>query len=58
MTGRIGVLILMATLSLTASWMLGYREGQQTGAFHLLREMNETYPPALQALCAPHSGFQ
>ncbi len=39
MTGRIGVLIILATLSLTASWMLGYREGQQTGAFSLLHQM-------------------
>ena len=39
MIGRIGVLILMAMLSLAASWMLGYREGQKTGAFRLLHEM-------------------
>jgi hypothetical protein len=43
MTARIGILILFATLSLMASWMLGYREGQQTGAFQLLRQMNRTY---------------
>jgi hypothetical protein len=39
MTARIGVLILIATLSLTGSWLLGYHEGQKTGAFRLLHEM-------------------
>jgi hypothetical protein len=41
MTGRALVLILIATLSLAASWLLGYREGQVTGAFRLLHEMGE-----------------
>ncbi|MBI3678525.1 MAG: hypothetical protein HY243_18100 [Proteobacteria bacterium] len=38
MTARTGILILLAIVCLTTSWMLGYREGQQEGAFRLLRE--------------------
>ena len=43
MMGRVGVLILLWALSLTAGWMLGYREGQQTGAFRLVHEMDVSY---------------
>ena len=37
---RVAVLILLAAVGLTASWMLGYREGQQTGAFRLAHDMD------------------
>lgn len=48
MKGRTGVLILLVTLSLTASWLFGYHEGQQTGAFRMLREMGAD-PAAVSA---------
>jgi hypothetical protein len=43
MTARTGVLILLVALTLTASWMLGYREGEQTGGFRLVHEMDGQY---------------
>jgi len=39
MKGRASVLILLAVLGCVTSWMLGYREGQLTGAFSLLHQM-------------------
>jgi len=41
MTARVGVLILIAVLSLATSWLWGYHEGQQTGAFSLLQQIKE-----------------
>jgi hypothetical protein len=38
MYARAGILILLAVVCLTTSWMFGYREGQQEGAFRLLRQ--------------------
>ncbi|HEY2034012.1 MAG TPA: hypothetical protein VGH02_10045 [Rhizomicrobium sp.] len=43
MNGRIGALILVALLGCAASWMLGYREGKQTGAYQLVHEMGTSY---------------
>jgi hypothetical protein len=40
---RAAVLILLAAICCVGSWLLGYREGQQTGAFHLLRQMGRSY---------------
>lgn len=37
--GRTGILILLGTLSLMTSWLWGYHEGQQTGAFSLLHQI-------------------
>ena len=39
---RAVVLTFLAALCCVASWMFGYREGQQVGAFHLMHEMNVT----------------
>jgi len=41
MTARAGVMILIAVLSLATSWLWGYHEGQQTGAFSLLHQIEE-----------------
>lgn len=43
MMWRALVLALLAAACLTAGWLLGYRDGRQTGAFHLLREMDESF---------------
>jgi hypothetical protein len=43
MVGRAVALGLIAVLCLTASWMLGYRQGQQTGAFQLRDEEEVAY---------------
>jgi hypothetical protein len=43
MDGRISVLILIAALVCVASWLLGYQQGQRTGAFELVREMDVSY---------------
>jgi hypothetical protein len=43
MIGRAGALILTAAVALVTGWLFGYHQGQQTGAFHLLHEMGETY---------------
>ncbi len=48
MNARIGVLALLAILGLIASWMLGYQEGQQTGAFRLVHEMDVSYDKDLK----------
>jgi hypothetical protein len=39
MKGSAGVLILLAALGLAGSWLLGYREGEQTGAFGMLHQI-------------------
>jgi hypothetical protein len=39
MKGRDTALILFAALCCVTTWLIGYHQGQQTGAFHLLREM-------------------
>jgi len=41
--GRVPVFVLLTVLGLVASWMLGYREGRQTGAVRLLHEMSLEY---------------
>jgi len=43
MMGQAGALILVAVSALMTGWLFGYHEGQQTGAFHLLREMDRTF---------------
>ena len=43
MKGRDTALILLAALCCVTSWLLGYHQGQQTGAFHLLREMDTSF---------------
>ena len=43
MTARAGVLILLAALGCVTSWLHGYREGQRTGAYQLLRETDTSY---------------
>lgn len=43
MKGPALAVILIAIPSLAASWMLGYHEGQQTGAFRLLRQMDQSF---------------
>jgi hypothetical protein len=43
MKGRDIALILFAALCCVTSWLLGYHQGQQTGAFHLMREMDRTF---------------
>lgn len=43
MKGLALALIVIAALSSAASWMIGYHQGQRTGAFHLLREMDANY---------------
>jgi hypothetical protein len=42
-TARAGVLILTAALAMAGSWLLGYRQGQQIGAFQLVRQMDQSY---------------
>ena len=42
MKGRASVLILLAALGCLTSWLLGYHEGQRSGAFQLLRQANES----------------
>jgi hypothetical protein len=39
MIARASILILVMVLSMTASWLWGYHEGEQTGAFHLLSQV-------------------
>jgi hypothetical protein len=46
---RVAVLILLAAVGLTASWMLGYREGQQTGAFRLAHDMDASKDRDIQS---------
>ncbi len=41
MGAQIGVLVLLAIVSLGTSWLWGYHEGRQTGAFYLLRQYSE-----------------
>lgn len=43
MKGLIGVLLLLAVLSSAICWMLGYREGQQAGAFRLVHDLGVSY---------------
>jgi hypothetical protein len=43
MMGRASILIFIAALGCLGSWMLGYREGQQTGAYSLVRQMDQSY---------------
>lgn len=43
MKGRASALVLILAVGCVTSWLLGYHEGQQTGAFRLLREMDRTY---------------
>jgi hypothetical protein len=43
MMARASILIFLAALGCLASWLLGYHQGEQTGAFHLLRQMDRTY---------------
>lgn len=43
MKGHAGAFILFAAMGCVTSWLLGYHEGQQTGAFHLLRQMGRSY---------------
>jgi hypothetical protein len=43
MMGRAGIFIFFAALGCVTCWLLGYHEGQQTGAFHLLRQMGRSY---------------
>jgi hypothetical protein len=43
MIARASVLILLAALCCATSWLVGYREGQQTGAFSLVRQMDKSY---------------
>ena len=40
---RASVLIFLAALCCAGSWLLGYREGQQTGAYNLVRQMDKSY---------------
>ncbi len=43
MIARASVLIFIATLGCVASWLVGYHQGEQTGAYHLLRQMDRSY---------------
>ncbi|MBI3677131.1 MAG: hypothetical protein HY243_11020 [Proteobacteria bacterium] len=43
MKARASILIFFAALCCVVSWLLGYHEGQQTGAYHLLRQMGRSY---------------
>ncbi len=43
MRGRDSVLIFLAALCCVTSWLLGYHQGQQTSAFHLMREMDRSF---------------
>lgn len=43
MDARTGVLIFVALLGCAASWMFGYREGKQRGAYQLVHEMDVSY---------------
>lgn len=45
MIARAAALILIAVLSLATSWLWGYHEGQQTGAFSLLQQIKEKQEP-------------
>ena len=40
---RAGVLLFVVALGLVGSWLFGYHEGQRTGAYNLLRQMDRTY---------------
>jgi hypothetical protein len=41
LTGRTGILIFVVILALVASWLAGYHEGEENGAFNLLRQTND-----------------
>ena len=43
MTARVGVLLFTVAMGLVGSWLLGYHEGRQTGAYDLLHQMGRTY---------------
>jgi hypothetical protein len=43
MIARASVLVFLAALCCVASWLHGYREGQQTGAYDLVRQMDKSY---------------
>jgi hypothetical protein len=43
MKGRDSVLILLAALCCMTSWLVGYHQGQHTGAFRLMREMDRSF---------------
>jgi hypothetical protein len=43
MIGRASALILVAAMGCVASWLIGYHEGQQYGALHLMREMDRSF---------------
>jgi hypothetical protein len=43
MIARVSILLFTEALALVAGWLLGYHEGQSTGAFYLLHQMGRTY---------------
>lgn len=45
MIARVSVVLFTVAMGLVASWLLGYHEGQQTGAYNLLYQMGRTYEP-------------
>jgi hypothetical protein len=42
MMARAGVLLFTVALGLVGSWLFGYHEGQRTGAYYLLRQMDKS----------------